>query len=228
MIAVPKPRRSKKNRQRKWQEHFLAMLPQIQSQASHACRGEDHQKREEFIAEVVANAYCAFIRLAKRGRLDIVYPTPLANFGIRQVRAGRRVGTKLNVRDVSSPHAQRSQALRLERLDQRDADGGWQEVLIEDKHSTPADIAASRVDFAAWLATLDRRQRRIAKTLATNESTTRTARKFNVTAGRISQIRRELERAWLLFQGELPPATDVEGPPNGAVRGGRVVESEAV
>jgi hypothetical protein len=228
MIAVPKPRRSQKNRQRKWQARFLAMLPQIQQQASHACRGQDHQQREEFIAEVVANAYCAFIRLAKQGRLDIVYPTPLADFAIRQVRGGRRVGTKLNVRDVSSPHAQRSKALRMERLDQRDADGGWLEVLIEDKHTTPADIAASRVDFAAWLATLDRRQRRIAKTLATSETTTRTARKFNVTAGRISQIRRELERAWLLFQGELPPPAAVDGPAIGAVNRSLAVVGEAV
>ncbi len=206
MIAIKKQRRSRKSRQRKWNERFLTMLPQIQQQASHACCGKDPERREEFTAEVVANAYCAFIRLAEQGRLDIVYPTPLADFAIRQVRVGRRVGTKLNVRDVSSQYAQRSKGFHMERLDQRDADGGWLEVLVEDKHSTPADIAVSRIDFANWLRSLTRRDRRIAKTLATNETTQRTARKFKLSEGRISQIRSELRDAWRVFQGEVVPA----------------------
>ena len=57
MIAIKKQRRSRKSRQRKWNECFLAMLPQIQQQASHACGGKDPEQREEFTAEVVANAW---------------------------------------------------------------------------------------------------------------------------------------------------------------------------
>lgn len=202
MIAIKKQRRSKRNRQRRWNERFLAMLPQIQNRASLACRDYDHEQREEFIAEVVANAYCAFIRLARRGRLDIVYPTPLANFAIRQARAGRKVGTKLNVHDISSQYAQLRKGIQMESFDQRDADGDWREVLVEDKRSTPADIAASRIDFPAWLRSLSRKKRRVAKILASGETTKATARMARVSAGRISQLRTELRDAWYSFHGE--------------------------
>jgi hypothetical protein len=55
--------------------------------------------------------------LVSLGKADIVYPTPLADYAIRQTRAGRRVGCNFNVRDVSSPYAQRVQGIVLERID---------------------------------------------------------------------------------------------------------------
>ena len=92
----------------------------------------------------------------------------------------------------------------VQRLDRYDVkDGQWREIVVEDKNATPADIAATRIDFAAWLDTLPRRQRRIAETLATGESTGCTARKFHVSPGRISQLRRKLFDAWREFQGEI-------------------------
>jgi hypothetical protein len=38
--------------------------------------------------------------------------------------------------------------------------------------------------------------------LAAGERTTDVARRFGVSLARISQLRRELERSWLAFQGE--------------------------
>lgn len=69
---------------------------------------------------------------------------------------------------------------------------------MEDKRATPAEIA----DFEDWLSSLSRRQRKFANLLATGESTTAAARRFDVSLGRISQIRRELEYSWRAFQGE--------------------------
>ncbi len=89
---------------------FLDMLPTIRSQAQVAFRGEQAELREELVAEVIANCFVAFVRLMDRGLDDVVYPTPLAQFAIRQVREGRKVGTKLNVNDVSSEYAQPSMA----------------------------------------------------------------------------------------------------------------------
>ena len=75
---------------------------------------------------------------------------------------------------------------------------------MEDKRSGPAEIAATRIDFDAWLKTLSRRERRVAKTLAASETTAAAAKKFGVSPGRISQLRSQLKRAWEAFQGELP------------------------
>jgi hypothetical protein len=63
-------------------------------------------------------------------------------------------------------------------------------------------VAAGRIDFGNWLQVLTARLRRIAKVLATGESTTRAAKRFSVSPGRISQIRQELKQSWETFQGE--------------------------
>ena len=81
---------------------FLSLLPAIVQQARYACQTKDPERRQEFIAEVVANCWAAFVRLVERGLIAAVYPTPLAQYAIKQVRDGRRVGAKMNVRDVSS------------------------------------------------------------------------------------------------------------------------------
>lgn len=178
-------------------------MPTIERQANRAFRLLTTSEREELIAEVIANAYCAYQRLAERGKADLAYASPLAGYAIKQVRSGRRVGTALNANDVTSPHSQRVKALKVEQLDAiEEADGRWQAIVVEDKTAGPADIAAIRMDFAAWLKSLTPRLRRIAKTLATGETTKDVARRFGVSQGRVSQIRRELQHAWLLFQGE--------------------------
>lgn len=195
--------RAEKLRAQTLQDRFLELLPQIQAQASLAFRHEKPERREELIAETIANSFCAYQRLADRGKADLAYATPLAQFAIRQVRTGRRVGSKLNVLDVSSKYAQRAKGFNVERLDRYDSEGDdWREVVVEDKSAGPDQIAATRIDFAAWLKSLPRTKRRIAKTLATGESTKKAARKHRVSPGRISQVRRELMEAWESFIGD--------------------------
>ena len=58
-------------------ERFLAMLPRIRRQALVAFRDRGAEARQELAAEVVANAFCAYIRLVRRGKHDLAYPTPL-------------------------------------------------------------------------------------------------------------------------------------------------------
>ena len=103
-------------------EKFLELLPQIRQQAVFAFRGLRAEARDELIEEVVANAFCAFAQLVRRGKTALAYPTPLAQFAIRQVRAGRRVGSRLNVNDVLSSYAQRQKRFQVKRLDRCDDD----------------------------------------------------------------------------------------------------------
>ena len=198
MIAIAKQDRRQNN-----QVIFEDLLPAILKQADVAFRFNPREEREELIAEVVANAYCAFHRLAERGKTDLAYATPLAWYAIRQVREGRRVGTKLNIHDVTSRYCQQTKEITVDRLDQFDQEQDtWQEVLVEDRHATPADIAVTRIDFAVWLRRLSCQKRQIAKVLARGETTKMAAKRFGLTAGRISQMRREFKDAWQEFQGE--------------------------
>jgi hypothetical protein len=124
---------------------FLALLPQIREQARFAFRGEGGDRREELIAETIANCWVAFVRLAERGLIEAVYATPLTQYAIKQVRDGRRVGGKLNVRDISSEYAQQAKRFTVERLDRYDAEEGeWREVLIEDRKACPATSVGLR------------------------------------------------------------------------------------
>jgi hypothetical protein len=179
------------------------MLPLIVRQARLAFRAKDPESREEFTAEVVANALLCFARLVESGRESLAFGTPLAMYGVRQARAGRKVGSKSNANDVGSPYAEVAKGIHVRRLDHRDKETGeWREIVIEDRRAGPAETAAARIDFGDWLRSLSRRRRRIAEVLASGESTSRVARRFRVSPGRISQIRGELERSWHEFQGE--------------------------
>ncbi len=73
-----------------------------------------------------------------------------------------------------------------------------------------SDRDCTRIDFDAWLKYLPRRNRRIAQSLAVGNSTTDVAERFDLSKGRVSQLRRELKAAWDEFTGEddtrTPPA----------------------
>jgi DNA-binding NarL/FixJ family response regulator len=187
---------------------FLAMLPRIRRQAAYYLRQLPSEDRAEAIQEVVASAFVSWVRLIERGKSDLAYAGPLARYGACQYLSGRRVGNRMNGHDVTSDYCRRSNGIIVEQLDRFDEPTSeWEQLVVEDKHSTPADVAATRVDFRAWLAQLTRRTRQIAKDLARGYSTSEVACKHGVSASRISQLRRELYDGWLLFTGEAAVAT---------------------
>jgi len=203
MIAFAKPA-SRTQTAVEWQSKFSKLVPAIRRQARFAFRHEPPERRQDLVAEVIANCWVAFVRLMERGLDDIVYATPLAQYAVRQVRAGRRVACRSNVKDVSSEYAQRSKGIVVESLDRYDRKREqWREILVEDCKAGPAEIASSRIDIAEWLQSLPSRLRRIAETLANGESTKTAARRFRLSPGRISQMRRELMYSWQAFQGEV-------------------------
>ena len=207
MIAFAKPSRRKPARKSAWHAGFLALLPDIWRHVRYAFRNLEPERREEAVHEALANALVAYVRLHKLGKTDVAYATPLAAYAITQVCQGRQVGCQLNSYDVLSPYAQRKQGFSVSRLQRPDEkEGTWKEILVEDPTCTPAELAASRIDFAAWLRRLPRQKRRIASTLAGGETTKEAAKRLKLTPGRISQLRRELADNWRTFHGELAVA----------------------
>lgn len=204
MIAVVKESRSRRAAPA-WHTEFLEMLPVIRVHARFAFRKAAREVKEELIQEIVCNCLVAFVRLVQLGKGDLAFPGVLARFAVAQVRQGRRVGNRRNIGDALSKCAQQRKGFSVERLDHYDkTDGEWREVLIEDRTAGPAETAIARLDFGTWLRRLPRRRRRIAVVLASGERTGEAAKRFRVSAGRISQLRGEFERSWVQFQGELP------------------------
>ena len=203
MIAITKPS-SRDKRRPIWQAGFLDMMPDIVRHARHAFRYLDAEMQNEAVQEVIVNAMQAYMRLFQRGKVDLAYPSVLARFGVAQYHDGRRVGTKRNCRDVMSPYAGRKQGFQVESLHGDTPEGyPWLDLLVEGKHAGPAETATARIDFAAWLSSLTRRDQRIAETLSEGYTTQDVAKLYRVSAGRISQKRRELLESWQVFQGEV-------------------------
>lgn len=188
---------------------FLKLLPAIRADVRFAFRQFTADAHEEAAQEAVSNAFVAYARLVDQGRSHVAAATPLARFAIAQVRAGRMVGTRFNVRDVSSLPCRRRKGVVVERLDRwDDRKECWQHALVEDKSCTPAELAASRIDFEEWLQMLPRRHRQIALKLAEGERTHDVAREFGLSPARISQLRSELHAAWKQFHEGMPEESE--------------------
>lgn len=133
------------------------------------------------------------------------------------------------MKDISSEYCQINKRVTVQRLEHYDEENaGWQEIVVEDKKSGPAEIAATRIDFAAWLRTLPQRERDIAMNLSEGETTGAAARKFGVSPGRISQLRRHFKEAWEEFVGEWAKPAAVDGPSIGTVSRALPAVGEAV
>jgi hypothetical protein len=188
------------------------MLPIILRHLRITFRHLRDEAKEESVAEALANACTAYHRLVTQGRAHLGFPTVLARFAAAQVADGRRVGSGQNTRDVLSPHAQKKKQFCVERLDHFDEEENeWMEAVAEDPHTPVFDQVCFRIDFPAWLDCLSRRNRRIAECLALGNPPGTVAKRFRISPGRISQLRREFYDSWQEFCGcaDLPSSVTV-------------------
>jgi hypothetical protein len=175
-----------------WQADFATMLPRIDRQLKKEFDCLDAAAKEEAIQEAIVHALVAYSRLAERGRAHVATATTLAHYAARQVRRGRPAVGCMSCREPMSRYAQlRDNGIQRET---------WIDDLIQDKRAAIADVVATRLDCRAWLKTLPRRLKRLAHDLARGFTTSEVAQRHRVTAGRISQIRRELASSWARFQ----------------------------
>ena len=186
-----------------WQSLFLRMLPAIRKHAHIAFRLYDREYRDELVQAVLCNVCCALARLAELDRLDLAYASVLARYGVAQVRAGRMTGGSLNFNDITSCYCQRMKDVALERLDKyNDEEEAWEEVLVPDDTCSPAELAASRIDFPAWLRTLSRRDRQLARFLAVGNRTREAAMQVRHERGYFISAPPQLQESWREFTGE--------------------------
>jgi hypothetical protein len=206
MIALPHPPDACTTTD--WQAGFLQMLPTLERYARFAFRRLRREAREDAICETIANCLCVYRRLYKRNELHRAFASPLVRYAVAQYHVGRRVGTSWCARDVYSTRARRDGGIEIHSLgtssEQREE---WLDCLTDNRRTPVPDQAHFRLEFPRWLGTQTNRNRQIAETLAFGYSTGEVARKFNISSGRVSQIRRELYESWNEFNGERQPVS---------------------
>jgi DNA-directed RNA polymerase specialized sigma24 family protein len=189
------------------QQEFTAHLPAVEDAAQYAFRRR--QDREEALAEARAAAWSAWHGLIRKGRNPLaVGVTGIANNAIRYVKSGRKLGNRTCGRAAMDVFrkAQKARDFKVVSLDSNDQFipgslvGTWRDWLACDNRVGPADEAAFRVDFAAWLAGLTVQKRRVAESLAEGNDPGVVARVVGVSPARVSQLRHELEASWQAFQ----------------------------
>lgn len=192
---------------------FLTLLPKILRHLQYEFRKLDEERQEEFVQEALANCFLAMRRLVQRGKADQVFPSALAKYAAAQVWSGREVASKLNSKDLTSRYAQSRRQFTLQSLDKYDERRQeWKEAVVNDPKTPVFHQVWFRIDFSAWLESLSTRKRQIALALAKGHTTADVARKFQLTAGRISQLRQAFQDSWRQFHGgeqqnELPQTT---------------------
>jgi hypothetical protein len=180
-------------------DKFLKMMPVFRFQASRAFSDLCPDQHQDCLAEVVGHAWQAFVRLSQKGKTDQANAWSLSRFAIRAVRSGRRTGNRQNCHEITSLIRSRHRGFKEARPTVK-ANSSWLESVMTDHRARPDELAINRMDFAAWLGQLSPLKRQIAEFLSIGESTRNAADHFGLTAGRISQIRKELEASWSQFQ----------------------------
>jgi hypothetical protein len=189
-----------------WHQAFLEyLLPRVVTHARYRFRDLPAVELEEAVAEATATALVFFVRLVDRGRNPIAFALRIARIAVLRVKAGRLIGSRDRSRDPLSRFARQRHGFEVASLDDQSDQTGrsWQDVLTENRKVTPAETAASRIDFSAWLGGMTQRRRQIALSLAAGHQTVEVAREFHLSSGRVSQLRREFEASWNEFQRDV-------------------------
>lgn len=202
MIALP--RQHAESQSAKWHAGFVELLPRIERYARAAFRRRVGESKEDAVHEVVANCLKAYRRLHDRNELHRAFASALVRYGVAQYYHGRRVGTAQCSRDVYSVRARHEAGVEIHSLgslgEQHDE---WLECLTDNGRTPVPEQAHFRIEFPRWLSTQTNRNRQIAEALALGYSTSEVADKFNLSPGRVSQIRGEFYDSWREFSGEM-------------------------
>ena len=177
---------------------FVSLLPNLHTHARFRFRHLNPTDREEAIADVVAYGFASFLRLKRRGKDPTAFPAVFAHFIARAVANGRGVGPCPSARDLLTARS-RGERTRIHRLDDPMPGGGWWRDAALDRRVRVDDQAAFNLDFPVWLDTLTALKRRVAELLAKGHGTDDAAGQTGLSAGRVSQLRRELADAWVAF-----------------------------
>jgi hypothetical protein len=195
------------------QTRFLALLPRIETHARFYFHHlKCSQRREEAIAECLALSWWWFVRLVRRGKNPEDFISVLADFAARAVSSGRRLCGQEKAGEVLSPVAQRSHGFTVQRLHPYDSrpGGHWEEAVRDNTQTPIPQQVIFRVEFPAWLQTRTKRDRRIIDRLLLGEQTGTVAQAFDLSPGRVAQLRRHFHADWLRFgaaPGEVPGTT---------------------
>jgi hypothetical protein len=188
-----------------WQAAFLALLPTVQSVARlHFRHVRCPDTKLDHVAEAVALAWLWYLRLVRKGRDPAEFVVTFSQLVARSVASGRRLCGQEKAKDALSPVCQRRRNFVVAPLPDGTAMVGnvFDDALIDNTRTPVPDQVQFRVDFPRWRRSLGRGRRVLMDAMAVGHRTTDLAGMFQISQGRVSQVRRELCESWRAFCGD--------------------------
>ena len=200
---------------------FLAILPRVELHGRIYFRHLRPHQKADAIQEMRALAWKWFLGLHQQGRDPADFLKAFTTLLARAVNSGRRLAGMAKAKDVMNPATQRRHGFTVEPLPSSSAAGhehlyaevrgqrlhdAYEERLRDNTITPVPDQVQFRIDWPAWLARLTGRERRIIEAMARNARTLDLSRRFELSPGRISQLRREFHDGWRRFCGERDEA----------------------
>jgi hypothetical protein len=199
------------------QTTFQSLLPRIEQHGSIYFRHlRCPQTREDAIQEMRSLAWKWLIRLTKKGKDVNEFPITFVQLLARAVASGRRLNGMEKAKDALNPATQRRHGFRVENFDSststsherlhasphgQEQQDTFEERLRDNTLTPIPDQVAFRIDFAQWRRSRCDRHRRIIDQMMLGDRTLDLSRKFGISPGRVSQLRREFHDEWQQFCG---------------------------
>jgi hypothetical protein len=218
LITQPSKSFDAKNTDNSLHDQFVALLPKLHTHAAIYFRGiQCPDRKADTINEMIALAWRWFLRLKEKGKDISKFTMVFVYLVAKAVKSGRRICGQEKSKDVLSRLAQQRHNFTVESLPtstrvahehlygephgQRKLDS-YEERLQDNLISPIPDQVQFRIDFPSWLATLTPRERRLIRAMARNERTSDLSKEFEVSPGRISQMRKEFQKGWERFTSD--------------------------
>lgn len=157
------------------------VLPAVERLARHCFRSE--RQAAEMVLDAVSLAWEGFQTAPPEATV-----ASIAFFAVQGVRHGRQFSR--SERSIDCPRRQRREEIERAHV------GPEQFARVGDD---PAEVAMVTVDFASWAAALPAKQREVLLAVLQGETTNDLVELLGVSAGRISQMRRQLLESWAQF-----------------------------
>lgn len=175
------------------------VLPRVRQHARAQFSRLRGDNLDDAIAKAEGNAWKAYITLHRNGQNPDEFPSRIADFAVRHVKAHRDVTGQEKQKDVlSRRHGRGVESLPLDDQHRPDLLDG----LADTRRMTPADAAGFRIDYESWPAREKGKERERIDDLATGLTTTEAAVKHGVSESAVSQWRTKARRNWEEYQGE--------------------------
>lgn len=187
---------------RKLHQRFSSVLPRVERHARVVFRSVPClDTREDKVQEVSGLCWKWVRKLDKLGKKWWTFVSQLATFACKAVKSGRKVTGCIKIKDVMNEINQARRGYCITKLPDisTESSNPLSDALIDNTRTEVPEQVAFRCDFPTWVSGYGDRDRALMSDMALGHRTKDLARRYRLSEGRVSQLRRQFHDSWQHF-----------------------------